>query len=415
MVYDADIHLYDEVKNYRNSRDHGIISQISSKYMDVVKNHIENGSFGVLPGQYTPEMYFELKNLTQYESNPDTGYEEYAIIKSRDAVRDAADALYEVSTEELVKIASDELAGAKLYSDNKAILGSYSKEKANALRSVIESKQYDKLQDAYLDFALSKQTNDVLYVYMPEAKEVVIDRDNKTVTATMYSNVPLDSVKAEVMPDAGAECAYKDTVWNLSSDTVIPMFCKATGEYSYWRFTAKHEDGSRTANITSDGWITLAKEQDAIMTYPDGSTYLKENSMLHMNSNLTGEKAEIKFNPVTATEGNEFTIIFGANSADRAEVLGRTSESDRFELKVTNRKAVLYKYQNGERTKISEGNIPVEYNKENTLKIETVPVKNGTQIKLSLNGTKFINAISARKCSGGYIGFFNEKLGIKLY
>ncbi|MBR5615043.1 MAG: hypothetical protein IKT39_06210 [Clostridia bacterium] len=63
LAYDADMHLYDEVKRYRNSRDHGIISQISSKFMDVVKNHVENGSFGVLPSQYSPETYFELKDL----------------------------------------------------------------------------------------------------------------------------------------------------------------------------------------------------------------------------------------------------------------------------------------------------------------------------------------------------------------
>lgn len=415
LVYDADMKLFDEVDNYRNSRDHGIISQISSKFMDIVKNHFENGSFGVLPGQYSPETYFEIKELLQYESKPDTGKEEYSIIKMRDAVKNAADNLYKVSTEELIEIAKAELSEATLYAKGKEVLGAYSKEKANALKAVFDKKQYDKLQAAYLDFALSKQTNDLLHVYIPAAKEVVIDKENKTVTATMYSNVPLDKVAVEIMPDSGAECTYTNTVWNLTAETVIPMFCKATGEYSYWKFLAKHEDGVKTDKITANGWLTLAKEQNAIMPYPDGSVYLTENSMLRMNSHLTGNKAEIKFSPITTTEENEFTIIFGANSADKAEVLGRTAESDRFELAVKNQKATLYKYQDGEHTKISEGNIPIKYNAENTLKIETVPVKNGTQIKLTLNGTTFINAISARKCSGGYIGFFNEKLGIKLY
>lgn len=414
LVYEADIHLYDEVDNYRNSRDHGIISQISSKFMDIVKNHVDNGSFGYLPGQYAPETYYELKDMLQYEAKPDSGYEEYAIIKMRDAVKKAADNLYKVTTEELVKIANEELENAQLYKNGKEKLGYYSEQKAKALKDVLAKQQYEKLKGAYLDFALSKQTNDLLYVYMPDAKEVVIDKDNKMVTATMYSNVPLNSVTAEVMADSGAECAYKGSTWDLTKEAVIPIVCKATGEYSYWKLVAKHEQAEKVNTLDKNNWVTLAKESDTIMTTAGGGKYLTESSMLKMNSALAGEKLSINFTPVSLTEQNQFTIVFGANSP-YAEVFGRTSKSDRFELEVITDKATLYKYQNGTKTKISDGDIPVKYNGENTLEIELSPNKSGTHIDLVLNGEKFISAISARTCSGGYAGFFNEKLGIKLY
>ena len=118
---------------------------------------------------------------------------------------------------------------------------------------------------------------------------------------------------------------------------------------------------------------------------------------------------------MSASKGARVNLIFAANSAVEFDNNTKELKNDHFRLEIENGLANVYERELGEERLIKKGvEFPLKDNEENEVRIACLPVRDKTVIAVWLNGELKVNVLAERKANSGYLGFFNEKTGVKV-
>lgn len=423
LVPEHEPDLVEEPRVIMDAQNQDLLDGLIPSYMTVAKDMLDNGSYGYFPGDYPIGYKYKLQEAYNEVDYKESASIRYSFLKLKNLINEMADNVIRVPMNELITLC-DEALNLPVSSDrgkegsvSKKAMDSF-KEKYKPLRERSEQKlsaseERDlllEIEKLYKTIMESISAIGIDYVYAEGMIDEKVDKENKTVTILMPANVDISSQKTTVLCEGTSKSAVFEEDLNYERDFELPIYSKDMERYEYWKVKVVH-----TSDNTS--WNTVAEESNTFVKAGDGNVFLSINKAPYVSGRYyeAGEVQNIRFIPMPASEGSKVNLIFAANSATEFDNNTKELKNDHFRLEIENGLADLYEREFGEERLVKKGiEFPLVDNQENSVRIALVPVRDKTAIVIWHNGELKINVLAERDADSGYIGFFNEKTGVKV-
>ncbi|MBE7067568.1 MAG: right-handed parallel beta-helix repeat-containing protein [Ruminococcaceae bacterium] len=399
------------------------IKELTDCFVALAKDMLENGSFGYLPGDYPIQYKFKLQDACDEVEYKEGVSNRYSYLKLRKIINEMADNVIRVPLNELIALCDKALNLP--VSANRGIEGTVSKKamqnfkdkyiplKARSEQNLSVAEERDlllEIEPLYKQIMESKSAIGIKYLYVEEMIDEKVDKENKTITVLMPANANISSQKTEVLCEGTSTSAVFEENLNYERDFSLPVYSKDMDKYEYWQIKVVHD-------CNNSLWNTVAEESNTAVKADDGNVFLSINKAPYVSGKYFSENTvqTVKFVPKTASEGSKVNLIFAANSALEFDNNTKELKNDHFRLEIENGLANVYERELGEERLIKKGvEFPLMDNVENNIRISCLPVRDKTIIVIWLNGELVTNVLAEREANSGYIGFFNEKTGVKV-
>ena len=400
-----------------------LLKQLTDSFKGVAKNMLENGSYGNFPGDYPIEYKYKLQDAYEELEYQESTYDRYSFLKVRKLINEMADNVIRVPLDELISLCDEALKipvssdrGEEGTVSKKAMENFSSKYKplrAKSQQTLSVAEERDLLlaiEPLYKAFMESRAAIGIKYLYVEEMIDEVIDAENKTVTVLMPANADISSQKTTVLCEGTSTSAVFEESLSYEKDFELPVYSEDMGKYEYWTVKVVHD-------CDNDLWNTVAEENNNAVKTDDGNIFLSINKAPYISGKYFPENnvQSVKFIPMTASKGSKVNLIFAANSAVEFDNNTKDLKNDHFRLEIENGLADVYEREHGEERLIKKGvEFPLVDNAENNVRVACMPVRDKTIIVVWLNGELKVNVLAEREANSGYLGFFNEKTGIRV-
>lgn len=396
------------------------IEYLERTIKEIVDIMFQEGHFGNNPGDYPAHYYYEIKNVleevTGYKSNDHFS----SLLKARELINNAADDIYRLSLEDMIKYCEDNLNNTPVSKDKSEGNTVTSSEKANFKNQIERVKKLSEscdeaeerdllleLEDANRDFENAKSSADLVYLYVENIIDEEIDKENKVVTVYMPTNADLTKCKYEVLCSGTSEAAILEETINLSGECVIPVYCKDSDKYTNWKVNV--------VKVDKNEWTTSEYDRILISKLPDGETHLSPYTLTYINSKFfdTNELQKIVFTPKGTVE-NKLSLIFSAGDGKSLDHQSHNSKNDHLRLEIKNGIGKIIKSENGVNTVIKDNiSVPLNFNEENEVGVKALCENNGMYLySIVVNGQLQEVFITDKKFTSGYTGICSEEMSI---
>ena len=415
--------LVEEPRVILDSQEDSHIKNLTDSFMSVAKRMLTEGSFGNLPGDYPIKYKYKLQEAYEELEYQESTSSRYSLLKLRKIINEMADNVIRVPLNELIALCDEAL---KLpVSSNRGVEGTVSKKdmedfskkyktlKGRSLQPLSIAEERDlllEIEPLYKKIMESRAAIGIKYLYVDGMVDEVIDKENKTVTILMPDNANISSQKTIVLCEGTSTSAVFEESLSFERDFEFPIYSKDMDRYEYWKINIVHD-------CDNSLWNTVAEESNNVVKDADGNLFLSINKAPYISGKYFSESnvQSVKFVPVTASKGSKVNLIFAANSAIEFDNNTKELKNDHFRLEIENGIADVYERELGEEHLIKKGvEFQLKDNEENDVRIACMPLRDKTIIAVWLNDELKINVLAEREATSGYIGFFNEKTGIKV-
>ena len=357
-----------------------------------------------------------LEEVTGYKSNDHFS----SLLRARELINNAADDIYRLPLEDMIKYCEDNLNNTPVSKDKSEENTVTSSEKANFKNQIERVKKLSEscdeaeerdllleLEDANRDFDNAKSSADLVYLYVENIIDEEIDKENKVVTVYMPTNADLTKCSFEVLCSGTSEAAILEETINLSSECVIPVYCKDSGKYTNWNVNV--------VKVDKNEWTTSEYDRNLISKQPDEKTHLSPYILTYINSKFfdTNEWQKIVFTPKGTVE-NKLSLIFSAGDGKRFDHQSHNSKNDHLRLEIKNGIGKIIKSENGVNTVIKDNiSVPLNFNEENEVGVKALYETNGMYLySIVVNGQLQEVFITDKKFTSGYTGICSEEMSI---
>lgn len=378
------------------------------------------GNFGNNPGDYPSHYYFEIQDALDevigYKSNDHFN----SILRIRELINKAADDIYRLSLADMIKYCEENLDKTPV-SNDKSVENSVSSSEKNIFKNRVEyikaqsvycgeAKERDlllELEDANRDFENAKASTDLVYLYVENLIDEEIDHENKVVTVYMPTNMDLSKCEYDVLCSGTSQAAIIEDTISLSGECIIPVYCKSTDKYTFWKVNV--------VNVDENEWTTSEYDRTLVSIQPDGKTLFSPYNLTYVNSKFFSKDdfQKIVFTP-KGTKGNKLSLIFSAGDGKTFDHQSHNSKNDHLRMEIENGVGKIIKSESGVNTLI-KGNItvPLNFNEKNEVGVKALHSTDGMYLySVIVNGVLQDVFITDKKFTSGYTGIYSDEMSI---
>jgi len=397
------------------------------------ENIIKNGVFGVGLGKFDVmyrEKLIEAVNDLNGTNNTNSDEKDIAL---RKLLREVAENVERYSLEKTLQLCK-ELADVSVVDDSKTPgFDTVSSENLKAFTDVIaeienrmketydyfdEFEMLTALETAYNNFNDGCRSADIEAVIVPDAENIVIDKEKLKVDICVPSTINLDDVKdVEYILSGTAEIGrifYDDDKYSKGLD--VPIYCKEVGKYKHWTVTVKHSEPIERSFVSADSFVNASLEGIKTKKSKAGCV-LAANPYPNMSKTYDTERngATVLFKPFAVNDTKKFTFIVGASFVEGYSLNNKTEPYNRIELEFNNDIVNLYSVVKGKKTLIKSAKSNIKYNEKNEFSYSFKKINETECLTLELNGNVIVNDALVEKINGYYFGIYSPIINVEIF
>jgi len=392
-------------------------------YEKTAEHLLETGNFGNLPWQYDKELYFELEQtLNDFRAGTGkTGRSTASVIEEWDLamlVRDIYDNPYHLDIDEMLELCDTAIesavVGKNIENCSKKSLDTFKKsvEEAKRLPTGTMGEKaivVNRLEKAYQKFYDETYNADIVGCWLPQG-ESVIDKENKTVTLTVPSNINLRESQPKFAVSENAVLSEDVSKLNYNKkENTISVYNKDARKYSKWKLIIKRESEEKAENVSvaSCDWTTSNPNTD-LPSY-DGKLTLQPYYDASMMKTAISGNLSFRTQVIDEDKTNGIHYIFCAQTSN-LEHDGAMDKNTYYELVLKGYTAYLNRVDAGVVTEMAKlDNVGFGYGNFNDISISIEGREENDIIKIDLNGETIFNHLTLNPIKPqGFFGVYSR-------
>lgn len=399
-----------------------------------LNNLISEAKYGSGLGMYPYECKNMIENMREYFDGAENSDYVMRNVKAHELEDYLVENFRRYSFEDTMKLCEEKLAFAKentVPESGQKSCNKYPKEAVDEFEKALSAvktqsanisseNEYTylvELENAYNTLESKRNSAEIEYVYADNVSNVEINKEERNIKLHLPQNASSKLTGVEICVSKNAKLAkIVGTDVDLEKPLTLPVYCNGNNRYKMWTMSIVRDEANDISNLGKANWISTVDDANGmIKKFFDNSTCLPASEYIYMADGFAKNGAtELTFNPLTRNEDNSFTVILGAENADKQE--HSTLVNNRCEIVFDNSKADFYKIVNGQKTLVtSVSNSKIKYNQKNKLSYTITEIDDNLYFKVWLNGELIFTPVINRYSWSSYAGIYSRYMDIKIY